>query len=587
MSSIDTAAPGVRAAGPGAARPRRWSALGPPLGALVAVGAHVVAGARLGDRAPSPGEADLAAAALAARGVPLGPVPLPLSDAFAAHQLGLVETVLPVGGLTVLGAARWAALVFGVLGVLLLWRLLHELVTGPAATTAALAVAGVAPLLPGLRGAVGAGAVAALWLLVAAVCLSRAGRVTGVLAVLATVCAVASAPLAAALVLGLGAHAAAEGIAPVRVGPRVRWAVAVLLGALAVLVAVLAAGGGPLAGTGGPLLGRGGTVAAAALAILLAALLARPVLRWLRPLLTPVVLLLVVLLVPGPGSGAAVFLVVPVVAVVVAVLVDEVVPHRTTGSAVPGPRTLVAAGALAVAVAVAVGVLVTVRPSPPRDAAVADWVRSELPPGSRVRADALDRGELLVAGVPADLLAPAGPDGAGDVVLRSARASAADVQPPPACDGGAVLAAAPEPGAVLCGDATQADAARDEAPQRVRLGGALSGNPALDLAPGAAALLREGRVDPRVMLVLTAMASARQLAIADFPAAPLAPDDALRRRVLLTAVDGLPVGSGSDELLAQWLSGQQPPFVPGSVLPTADGLLVTYPASPATGLLPT
>jgi hypothetical protein len=580
VSSIDTAVPAVRASG--AARLGRWTALGPPLGALVAVGAHVVAGARLGERAPSPGEADLAAAALAARGVPLGPVPLPLSDAFAARQLGLVETVLPVGGLGVLDAARWAVLLFGVLGVLLLWRLLRDLSTGPAATTTALVVLGAAPLLPGLRGAVGAGAVAAVWLLVAAVCLSRAGRVTGVVAVLATVAAAATAPLAAALVLGLGAHVAAEGIAPVRAGARVRWAVAALVGALAVLVAVLAAGTGPLAGTGGPLLDRRGTLVVAAVALVLAVLLTRPVLRWLRPLLTPVGLLLVVVLVPGTGSGAAALLLLPVVALVVAVVVEETVP----GGLPITPRGLVATGAVLVAAAVAVGVLVTARPTPPRDTAVADWVRGELPPDSLVRADALDRGGLLVAGVPADLLAPAGPAGAGDVALRSPRATAAEGPPPPPCDERAVLAAAPAPGAVLCGDAAAADAADAEAPQRVRLGEALSGNPALGLAPGAAALLREGRVDPRVMLVLTAMASARQLTIADFPAAPLAPDDALRRRVLLTAVDGLPVGSGSDELLAQWLSGQQPPFVPGSVLTTADGLLVTYPASPATGLLP-
>lgn len=594
MSSIDTAVPAVRESDPGPARPRRWTALGPPLGALVAVGAHVVAGARLGERAPSPGEADLAAAALAARGVPLGPVPLPLSDAVAARQLGLLETVLPVGGTGVLDAARWAVLLVGVLGVLLLWRLLHELRTGPAATTVALVVLGAAPLLPGLRGAVGAGAVAAVWLLVAAVCLSRAGRVTGVVAVLATVIAAATAPLAAALVLGLGAHVVAEGIAPVRVEAWMRWAVVALVGALAVLVAVLAAGTGPLAGTGDPLLGRGGTVLAAAVAALLAALLSRPLLRWLRPLLTPVALLLVVLLVPGPGRGAAVLLLLPVVALVVAVLVDEAVP----GGVLPGlrttPRALVATGAVLVAVAAAVAVLATGRPTAPRDAAVADWVRGELPSGSLVRADALDRGELLVAGVPADLLAPlpagdatgAGAGG-GDVALRSPRAAAAEGPPSPACAGGTVLAAEPAPGAVLCGDAAQADTARAEEPRRVRLGEALAGNPALALTPGAAALLREGRVDPRVMLVLTTMASARELAVADFPAAPLAPDDALRRRVLLTAVDGLPVGSGSDELLAQWLSGQQPPFVPGSVLTTADGLLVSYPASPSTGLLPT
>ena len=55
---------------------------------------------------------------------------------------------------------------------------------------------------------------------------------------------------------------------------------------------------------------------------------------------------------------------------------------------------------------------------------------------------------------------------------------------------------------------------------RVRIGTALARNHGLQLGPSAAGLLTTGRVDPRLMIVLTVLASSHTLVISDFPTAP-------------------------------------------------------------------
>ena len=49
--------------------------------------------------------------------------------------------------------------------------------------------------------------------------------------------------------------------------------------------------------------------------------------------------------------------------------------------------------------------------------------------------------------------------------------------------------------------------------------------------------MRDGAVDPRLMLVLAAMSTAHRIAVADFPADPLDAPGLPRRRAVLTVVD--------------------------------------------------
>lgn len=574
-----------------------WTVVGPLAGALLAVGAHLLAAARLGDLVASTGEADLAAAAYAGRGASIGPVALALPDSVAARQLALVETVLPASGIGVLDAARWAALAFGLLGVLLLWPLLDRLGTGPTAVAVTLGTLGAVPLVTDLHAAVGAAGPAAAWLVLAAALAGTGGRLAGVLAAPAAAVAVLTAPLAGAVVLGLGAHLLAAGALRRPAHPGVRAALAALLGALALACAVLAAGWGPLAGVGGPVVGTPAAVAGA-VAGGVGVGTAWVAARWLRPVLTPAAVLLVVLLVPGPGRAAAAVLLLPLGGIVLAALVEAVGPVLDRGRTGPAAPVL---ARVALAGVVLVGVTSTSaaatghsRATEPREAGVAGWIRSELPAGTVVHADGLDRAELVAAGLPPGVLAPLDrPPLPGEVVLRSSRpATGTGATGAPTCRPAGTLAVV-ERGtggapAVLC-DAAGGTAAevRAEAPRRSRLGDALAANRALDLAPGAADLLRTGRVDSRVVLVLAAMAGSRTLTVADFPAVPLDAPDALRRQVLISGVDGRPVLPEAGGLLAQWLSGQQPPFVPSTVRPTDGGLLVGYPAPTSTGLLPT
>jgi hypothetical protein len=120
---------------------------------------------------------------------------------------------------------------------------------------------------------------------------------------------------------------------------------------------------------------------------------------------------------------------------------------------------------------------------------------------------------------------------------------------------------------------------------RARFGSALARNPSLSLQPEAAAALQAGLVDPRLVLVLADLASPRRLAVDAFPLEPLEPPYALRRHVLLSAVDGLPAADGHQALVRTWFAAQQPPFVPNSIEVRGEALLIGYPAPTPTGLI--
>jgi hypothetical protein len=90
-----------------------------------------------------------------------------------------------------------------------------------------------------------------------------------------------------------------------------------------------------------------------------------------------------------------------------------------------------------------------------------------------------------------------------------------------------------------------------------RAGGARPVRDGADPQPVARAAAGRGRgaagglVDPRVVLVLADLASPRRLAVDDFPVEPLEPPYALRRHVLLSAVDGLPASAARSSRCAR------------------------------------
>ncbi|HEX8519957.1 MAG TPA: hypothetical protein VF667_10235, partial [Pseudonocardia sp.] len=476
----------------------------PALVAAAAVAAHLAAADGVDRLVATAGEARLAAAAFALRGADLGAVPLPAADGVAVRQLAALTALLPAGGgidtVPVVDAARFAALACGVGAVLLLWPLVRRLGVGSAPAAVAVALVGVAPPVVALHAGVTGAAPAALWLGLAFALAVRAGA-GPLLAAVPALLAVLSAPLAAACLLAFAAHLVAVRLVAARLAPGVRTAAVAVLALAAVGTAAAAAGDGPLAGVGGPAVGPGGTAVllGVGLAVLAAAWLRH---RELRPLISPAALLLAAAGVPGAGRCTALLLALPFVTVAGAVLVEAV------AAALPAPGRLAVAAVAPAALAVALVALVLAPGAgrPPRPVDLAAWASTELGPDTVLRADPLDRAELLAGGVaPArlrDLDAPRAP---GELVVVTERppAGADPGRPAAPCPATAVLASvargtggAPT---VVCPAAPPAPAtASAERTGRARFGGALARNPALDLAPGAAAALEAGVVDPRI-----------------------------------------------------------------------------------------
>ncbi len=532
------------------------------------------------------GEARFAAAAFAARGADVGTVPLPAADSFAVRQLAVVATLLPAGAASVVDVARFAALALGFAAVLLLWPVLRHLGAGPVPSAVAAGLLGVLPPVVALHAGITGAAPAAVWLVLAAVLVAAARRRAAAAAVAAGL-AVLSAPLAGACLLALAAHLLHERVVGGRLPEGLRAPLATGLGVGALFTAAAAAGNGPLAGVGGPVVGAGTTVGVGGAGAVLVGL------AWfrhpeLRPALTPALLLLAVAVVPGPARSAALLLVLPFLAVVVAVLAESL------AAAVPASRRTAAAAVplTALALALVVGLLAVVNAPPVRPAGLVAWAGSQLGPDAVLHADPLDRAELLAGGVGAERLRDLdGPARAGALLVVTDRpTNGVPVPAVPRCVAIMTLASVPRgaggaPTAVCPVARVEPEAAAAEQAGRARFGSALARNPSMELQPAAAAALQAGIVDPRVVLMLADLASPRRLAVADFPVAPYEPPYALRRRVLLTAVDGMPASGDPQPLLRTWLAGQQPPFVPGAVEADGAALLISYPAPTPAGLL--
>lgn len=535
-------------------RPRAARARPEPLLSLLLVGVPVallglltVAGAD--QRAAAPGEADLVAAAATAGGPAL---PGTAAGRAAAHQIAAVDALLgDLLGSGLLTAARSVLVGAGVLTALLLWPVARRLrLPGPAAALV-VALAAIPALAAPLHGTVDAGGIAALWLAVA-VALAGRGRGAHAAALLAAMVGVLTAPVAAVGLLTFAAHA----VLVRRIAKGLRrgasWAVAAGLG----VGAVAAAGLTVSVGAGGmPFSVIGPVLAVGIVVVPLAVHRLGP----LRPVASAAAALLCVAAVPGPHSGGAVLIVVPVLAVLAGVYVyARSDPDR--------PRQVRAALGTALAAAVlgvgpAVVAAAAPDPDPHRPAA---WVTAELGPGTVLGGDPLTLAQLAADGVPRDRLV-AMEDPAATVLAGTADAVAAD---------GPELLTLPAgpaglPFVVRAGSAL---------PAGPELGPDLAGNPALDLAPDAASTLRAGRVDPRITLTLAGLAGVHDIAVAAFPAVPGEPATAARRTAVVTEVDGVPVTDpAAAAVLVRWLEGQQPPFRPDTITPTAGGSAVHYP----------
>ncbi len=308
-------------------------------------------------------------------------------------------------------------------------------------------------------------------------------------------------------------------------------------------------------------------------------------------------LLVAVLLVPGVPATAAFAFLLPLAPLLIAGVVQAVTRQRRRPGHLWAPSSRRRLG-LSVASAVLVAVVAAswvhgftlLRPPPAAASPLEDaqtWLRDNAS-GARLLVDDAAWAQLAAAGWPTGML--------------GAPASCADRCPPaewavltgdpttllrryPAL-GGAVFDSLKV--AVFSSGESRVTISRLDLPPvdpteppedsaRAHAGVALTESDRITLSEQAAAVLREGRADPRLIATIAAMAALGPVRVAGFPAVP--GEDAAgqpRRRVLFT---------GDEDGAAAYYAGQRDLFRPSSVVRTADGVLVTYPLFPPTGLL--
>ncbi|MEV6875765.1 glycosyl transferase [Amycolatopsis sp. NPDC051128] len=497
---------------------------------------------------------------------------------------------------TALAAVRETMLVAAVIGAVLLWFLARRLGLARWASAAAVVLLAASPLALGLQRLVVVEHLAVVWALGALVLITKPGaRIRhDVVAAICLLAAVLTSPLALFFL-------PAAGWLLVRRAPERAALVAVLLN-LGLGIAF-----GPAAGTLRPHLAPAGRPAVAdwvaldpAWAVLSAvALVAALAVTALRPFAVSGLLLAATLLVPGVPDTAVLALLLPVTTVLVAGVAQAVTRRRTPAHrwhARRRPRRgLAPAGAVLVAT-VAAGWAYgypALRPSADRAGPLAearDWVRANAS-GAQLLVDDAAWAELAKAGWPTGLLAaPAAcavacPPaewavfGTGGTDLRKRY---------PALDGAfanagttAVFGAGDRRVTVSRLGLPPADPAApseaSEASARAHAGEALTASARITLAPDAAAVLRAGRADPRLIATIAALAALQPVRVVAFPEVPGEdPAGQPRRRVLLT---------GGEDDAAAFYTGQRDLFRPSSVTRTADGVLVTYPLFAPSGLL--
>ena len=224
-----------------------------------------------------------------------------------------------------------------------------------------------------------------------------------------------------------------------------------------------------------------------------------------------------------------------------------------------------------------------ISPGPERVSAAAQWVTANLPSGATVLSDADVDAEFERVGSPVQHAAVDGA-GATDLAWRDydylvsteGLRSSADAAVSEAIESSSLLASfGAQPRQIevrrLEPKGREVVQARREA--QAAAGAQLARNPRLVATAEARALLRDGAVDPRLLVLLAAAADRHELTIADFPARA-GEESGLRRTVTITAVDAqAPEGTAPGTALRSWLDGQQAPFAPASAA-SAEGALV-------------
>jgi len=406
--------------------------------------------------------------------------------------------------------------------------------------------------------------------------------------------AVLSSPVSALVLLGLSLGFLGGRPLDHKWTPRLRGTAILSLSTALVGVSWVSVWGPSLGGSAIPSIE--GVGAAVALGGLVMAAICSPI-SWLRPLALAAVPILLAAAWPGPAQAAAMLLGLTVAAVLAAGLLDTVLGEGRSDflrhRRFPAPARLAGATLLVVSVAGALLIPSTApaAAAPVASAEVAAWIDTQLLPEAIVEVDPLTRAQLVRDGLDPDQLRTAGQDGV-EAEFRVVPLDAMTEFPLLASFGSG-------PGAfgvrlVVSDPEAFAEAQTADRAARSRFGAALATNPNLTLGPPAAAALRAGDVDSRLMVSLAAASASVRVAIAAFTSSPAAPDQGdVVREVTLTDITDLDPTIGANATtpaalrwLAQFFETQQPPYQPLVVVEADSSLTVGYAAPAPLGLLP-
>jgi hypothetical protein len=306
-------------------------------------------------------------------------------------------------------------------------------------------------------------------------------------------------------------------------------------------------------------------------------------LDWLRPVGSAAAALLACGLVPGTGLGIVATLAAPLIIVLGVGLLD------TVRGGLPGPAVLAGVTLIGlVAAAPAVGQ--SSWRSPPAGGSLSDWVATHLDASRVVYTDDLTGAQLVRDGFPASRLRSISQPAPTDAIMVLVDRSGS---PGPASRTGSVLLArfVDGPGRAVAEVRLPSGVGLDHAlradqADRARFGSALAANPSVSWSPYAAASLRAGRVDPRLMTVLAGLATTHRMTVDDLPAVEAEPPDAPRRTAVITSFDGVAGSNPATTLaLGRWTDRQLPPYRPLVEASTGQPIRLSFPAPTPLGLL--
>ena len=493
-------------------------------------------------------------------------------------------------------AERELLLVVLLLSLVLLWRTARRLGVPDAGCAVGVLAFGALPVLVPLHAVASPAALAVPWLLLAAWLLtswlrpagghgtgaaSLRGRVpvaAGLLAAVAAVLAVLLAPdVLLFLVAGLAAVAADRGD-PARRAAAAAGGVLLLTGGRA-LVERWAPEPADPARWGADRTG----VLVTSTVLLVVGVLAAVLVRRLRPLGVALAAAALVSVAPPAERVAGLLLALPLAALLVGAL-SSLAAARLGRPVLARPRARLVAGLagavalLAVAVVAAIGLSHTPRSDfeAAADAELVAWLRDQLPEDAVVTADPRLTAQLVHAGADpdrvltgTDLAVPASTAPTAPVLRVTSGADPVEGTPV-ARFGAAGGLAVTDPGAVA--------PTPEQLENRRRLGAALLANPTNSFPPADAALLTEGRVDPRLLTLLASIGAQYGVGVEALPAVPGEPSDASVRQAVVSTVGGtsLATDPGATARLRGWLDVQQDPYVPARVSEVPGGLLIAY-----------